>query len=119
MPKNFVVATMKKFNSSNLGGIEIHNERKTSKHSNKEIDPLRSRFNFDLVKVQGESYVDCVNKHISLNRKGSRKVRKDAIVLAEWVVSHQRLLSVWRVSRFVNILPSRLNILEKNLAVRM
>lgn len=87
MPKNFVVATMKKFNSSNLGGIEIHNERKTSKHSNKEIDPLRSRFNFDLVKVQGESYVDCVNKHISLNRKGSRKVRKDAIVLAEWVVS--------------------------------
>ena len=55
MPKNFVVATMKKFNSSNLGGIEIHNERKTDKHSNKDIDPLRSQFNFDFHCIIGDN----------------------------------------------------------------
>ncbi|MEY8735800.1 plasmid recombination protein, partial [Lactobacillus sp. AN1001] len=50
---NFIVATMKKFKGENLNGIEIHNERKTEKHSNKEIDTSKSGLNVDLLDETG------------------------------------------------------------------
>ncbi|WP_344694297.1 MobV family relaxase, partial [Ligilactobacillus murinus] len=83
---NFVVATMRKFKQENLGGIEIHNERKTKNHSNKDIDVSKKNLNLDLVTETG-SYQKRVSDRIMRNRKSDRKVRKDAVVLAEWIVS--------------------------------
>lgn len=40
----FMVATMRKFKQENLGGIEIHNERKTKNHSNDDIDVSKKKF---------------------------------------------------------------------------
>lgn len=83
---NFVVATMRKFKQENLGGIEIHNERKTKNHSNKDIDASKKNLNLDLV-TETESYQKRISDRIMRNRKSDRKVRKDAVVLAEWIVS--------------------------------
>lgn len=83
---NFIVATMKKFKGENLNGVEIHNERKTEKHSNKDIDISKSGLNVDLLDETG-SYRKRISDRIMRNRKSERKVRKDAVVLAEWVVS--------------------------------
>lgn len=83
---NFVVATMRKFKQENLGGIEIHNERKTKNHSNKDIDVNKKSLNLDLVNETG-SYRKRISDRIMRKRKSGRKVRKDAVVLAEWIVS--------------------------------
>ena len=83
---NFMVATMRKFKQENLGGIEIHNERKTKNHSNKDIDVDKKSLNLDLINETG-SYRKRISDRIMRNRKSDRKVRKDAVILAEWVVS--------------------------------
>lgn len=82
---NFVVATMRKFKEENLGGIEIHNERKTKNHSNKDIDVSKKNLNLDLVTETG-SYQKRVSDQIMRNRKSDRKVRKDAVV-SDYIIS--------------------------------
>ncbi|NEF83737.1 MobV family relaxase [Ligilactobacillus murinus] len=82
----FMVATMRKFKQENLGGIEIHNERKTKNHSNDDIDVSKKKLNLDLVNEAG-SYRKRISDRLMRGRKSNSKVRKDAVVLAEWIVS--------------------------------
>ena len=86
--KNFVVARMEKIKQGNLGGLSIHNDRKTENHSNKDIDVSKSNLNFDLISQEkGISYKKKINTYIENKRVSDKKVRKDAVVLAEWVIS--------------------------------
>ena len=53
---SMIVARMQKMKAGNLVGIGNHNQRKTKNHSNKDIDPLLSNLNYDLVnRVENKS----------------------------------------------------------------
>ena len=83
---SFLVATMKKNKAENLNGIFMHDFRRTENHSNKEIDVARSADNFDLIEHQNMSK-QVIMDYISAKRTSKRAVRKDAVVLNEWIIS--------------------------------
>lgn len=87
MSKNhYAVATMKKMKIDNLSGIFRHDFRETDNHKNQDIDPSKSNQNIELVadhKLRKRDVMDFIQNH----RVGSRKVRRDAVVLDEWIIS--------------------------------
>lgn len=84
---SYVVATMKKMKIENLGGIQRHNQREFKNHSNKEIDPSRTNQNYDLVNSRPINYQEKIMDYINANKKSTRAVRKDAVIVDEWIIS--------------------------------
>lgn len=83
---SMIVARMQKMKAGNLIGIGNHNQRKTQNHSNKEIDTSLSKLNYDLVN-QTEYYKRDIEKFINENKATERAVRKDAVLINEWVIT--------------------------------
>ncbi len=83
---SFVVARMQKMKADNLVGVGNHNQRKTSNHSNKDIDIERSHLNYDLVN-RTQNYKTDIQKFIDENKSTKRAVRKDAVLVNEWIVT--------------------------------
>ena len=81
-----VVALMQKMKVGNLTGIENHNKRKTKNHANKDIDVTKSHLNYDLVGNSGTYHKDIMG-YINKNKASTRAVRKDAVVVNEWLVT--------------------------------
>lgn len=81
-----VVARMAKMKAGNLTGIGNHNQRKTEKHSNPDIEIERSHLNYDLVN-RTENYKTDIENYINENKSTSRAVRKDAVLINEWIVT--------------------------------
>ena len=86
---SMIVARMQKMKSGNLVGIGNHNQRKTENHTNKEIDPSLSKLNYDLVGLT-ENYKTDIEKFINENKSTPRAVRKDAVLINEWIISSDR-----------------------------
>ena len=82
---SFVVARMQKVKSGNLVGVGNHNQRNTDNHSNKDIDVERSHLNYDLVN-RTENYKRDIEQFID-NKSSSRAVRKDAVLINEWIIT--------------------------------
>lgn len=85
-----VVAHMAKMKVENLSGIQKHNERLNHTYSNKMVDTSRSHLNYDLVKGSELSYKETVDKHIADNIVLKRALRKDAVLVNEWVISSDK-----------------------------
>lgn len=83
---SFVVARMQKMKSGNLVGVGNHNQRNTDNHSNKNIDVERSHLNYDLVN-RTENYKRDIEQFINDNKSSSRAVRKDAVLINEWIIT--------------------------------
>lgn len=83
---HYAVATMKKMKADNLPGILRHDFRETDHHKNQDIDVDRSSQNYDLVADRKIRKNDVMN-YIAEHRIGKRAVRKDAVVLDEWIIS--------------------------------
>ncbi len=83
---SFVVARMQKMKAGNLVGMGNHNQRLTGNHSNKEIDTERSYLNYDLVN-RTENYKRDIEQFINDNKSSSRAVRKDAVLINEWIIT--------------------------------
>ena len=83
---SMVAARMQKMKAENLIGLGNHNQRKTSHHSNQEIDVTRSHLNYDLV-AQTKNYKKDIQTFINENKASSRAVRKDAVLVSEWIVT--------------------------------
>ena len=83
---SFVVARMQKMKSGNLVGVGNHNQRNTVNHSNKDIDVERSYLNYDLVN-RTENYKRDIEQFINDNKSSSRAVRKDAVLINEWIIT--------------------------------
>lgn len=77
---------MQKMKSGNLNGIGNHNQRKTENHSNPDIEIERSHLNYDLVN-RTENYKTDIENYINENKSTSRAVRKDAVLINEWIVT--------------------------------
>ena len=88
---SMVVARMQKMKAPNLIGLGNHNKRKTDNHSNKEIDVSRSNLNYDLVN-RTYNYKTDIEKYINENKSSARAVRKDAVLVNEWIISSDSAL---------------------------
>lgn len=82
-----IVARMMKLKAENLKGIEIHNQRETENHSNKDINVERSHLNYDLVNPQKINYKKQVSEFIQKKRTSKRAIRKDAVLVDEWILT--------------------------------
>jgi hypothetical protein len=83
---SFVVARMQKMKAGNLVGMGNHNQRLTDNHSNKDIDTERSYLNYDLVN-RTDNYKTDIQQFINENKLSSRAVRKDAVLINEWIIT--------------------------------
>ena len=81
-----MVARMQKMKANKLVGIGNHNQRKTDNHSNKDIDTERSYLNYDLVN-RTDNYKTDIQQFINENKSSSRAVRKDAVLINEWIIT--------------------------------
>ena len=86
---SMIVARMQKMKAGNLVGIGNHNQRKTENHTNKEIDPSLSKLNYDLVN-RTENYKRDIEKFINENKSTKRAVRKDAVLINEWIITSDK-----------------------------
>lgn len=82
----YAVARMQKMKVGNLSGLENHNRRKTKNHANKDIDVTKSHLNFDLVE-NSATYHKNIMQYINKNKSSKRAIRKDAVVVNEWLVT--------------------------------
>ena len=84
-----IVARMQKMKAGNLVGIGNHNQRKSKNHANKEIDVSKAHLNYDLVN-RTENYKRDIEQFIEDNKSTTRAVRKDAVLVNEWIISSDR-----------------------------
>ena len=85
-----IVARMEKMKTGNLEGIQRHNQRETDNHSNKDIDTERSYLNYDLVNQKSINYRKQIHKIINKQRVSKRAVRKDAVLVDEWIITSDK-----------------------------
>ena len=83
---SMIVARMQKMKSENLVGIGNHNQRKTSRHSNPDIDVERSYLNYDLVN-RTENYKTDIEHYINTHKTTKKAVRTDAVLVNEWIIT--------------------------------
>ena len=86
---SMLVARMQKMKADNLIGIGNHNQRKTRNHSNPDIDTSLSELNYDLVN-RTENYKTDIENFINENKSTTRAVRKDAVLINEWIITSDR-----------------------------
>lgn len=79
---------MAKFQRAAVGGIGNHNERK-GKLTNELIDEERSEDNYELMPY-GPSLIKAIDEKITTYRTSEKAVRKDAVVLCNFVISSDR-----------------------------
>ena len=78
-----LVCKVRKFQQDAIKGIEVHNDRKSTRSNNKDIDYSRTHKNFDaLTGIEGNPQVNYVKKSqelIDSQYTGTRTIRKDAV----------------------------------------
>jgi hypothetical protein len=83
----YMVARTEKRKVGSLSGYQNHVDRKTENHSNKDIDDSKTYLNYDLVGHEVKtSFHEEFMAYINENRVGSRAVRKDAVVMQDWII---------------------------------
>ena len=84
----YMVARTEKRKIGSLGGYQNHVDRKTKNHSNKDIDDSKTHLNYDLIgHERSTSFHEEFMDYIKENRVGSRAVRKDAVIMQDWLIS--------------------------------
>lgn len=84
---SFAVVRMAKMKSHDLKGIQFHNQRERESKTNPDIDKERSHQNYDLVNERPIDYNKRVKEIIESQKTGTRKTRKDAVLVNELLVT--------------------------------
>lgn len=84
---SFAVVRMQKMKSHDLKGIQFHNQRERESKTNDDIDPDRTHENYDLVNDEPIDYNERVKEIIESQKVGTRKTRKDAVLVNELLVT--------------------------------
>lgn len=79
------IIRVQKVKAPAVGSMQYHNDRVPGQHSNEDIDYGKSNLNKEY--IEHGSYRAEVNERIERFRESSRKIRKDAVVLAEGVAT--------------------------------
>lgn len=81
----YAVVHMQKIKAGAVGGIQSHNNREHLPRTNPDVDPLRSWRNYDIIPC--DNYKRAIKENLSNLVKSNRAVRKDAVVLCNFVVT--------------------------------
>ncbi|WWU66883.1 MobV family relaxase (plasmid) [Clostridium baratii] len=84
---SYLVCHFGKYKSSNVFGLQKHNQRENKNYSNKDLDISKSHLNYDLVNSSPINFRTTINNLIDEKRKSDRAVRKDAVVYCECIIS--------------------------------
>ncbi|MFC7198569.1 plasmid recombination protein [Halospeciosus flavus] len=75
-PMSYAVLRMQKFKQPDLKGIQFHNQRERESQTNMDIDPERTKDNYDLIHAGPIDYNQHVNGRIEEARKRKPKSAK-------------------------------------------
>src|SRR5699024_8597936 len=93
---SYAVCRMQKVKSAGLKGMQFHNQRERKSRTNDDIDNERTRENYDLKNDKNIDYNERVKEIIKSQKTGTRKTRKDAVLVNELLVTSDRdFLSNW------------------------
>lgn len=81
----YAVVHMMKIKSGAVGGIQSHNNREHEPKTNPDVDMSRSEDNYDLISC--DNYKRSIKKKLSNLVESSRAVRKDAVVVCNFIVT--------------------------------
>ncbi|HDA7912550.1 TPA: plasmid recombination protein, partial [Staphylococcus aureus] len=87
---SYAVCRMQKVKSAGLKGIQFHNQRERKSRTNDDIDHERTRENYDLKNDKNIDYNERVKEIIESQKTGTRKTRKDAVLVNELLVTSDR-----------------------------
>jgi hypothetical protein len=82
---SYGICRVQKVKSSGVKAMQYHNDRMPGEHSNSDIDHSRTHLNYEL--CRHGSYSREVQERIERYRESTRKVRKDAVVMVEGIVT--------------------------------
>src|SRR5699024_11275186 len=80
----------KKVKSTGQKGMKIHNKRERENRTNEDIDRERTHENYDLQNDENINYNERVKDIIDSQKTGTRKTRKDAVLVNELLVTSDR-----------------------------
>jgi len=82
---------MQKMKSTAIKGIQFHNQREKESETNPDINKADSHLNYDLINGQRQiDYTDKINQVIEDNVTSGKKIRKDAVRLAEFLITSDK-----------------------------
>ncbi len=84
---SYLVCHIQKFKNSDVKGLQIHNQRESDKSKNIDIDKSKSHLNIDLHNDSSINYNKQVKKIIKQGYKGTKAIRKDAVVMTSTLVT--------------------------------
>jgi len=87
---SYAVCRMQKMKAHDLKGIQFHNQRERESRTNPDIDKSQTEKNYDLVHDGKIDYNEHVKEIIESQKTGSRKTRKDAVVVNELLVTSDK-----------------------------
>src|SRR5699024_10545169 len=87
---SYAVCRMQKVKSAGLKGMQFHNQRERTSRTNDDIDHDRTRENYDLKNDKNIDYNERVKEIIESQKTGTRKTRKDAVLVNELLVTSDR-----------------------------
>lgn len=85
VPMGYGICRVEKVKATSVGAMQYHNDREPGRHSNVDIDPTRTALNYEL--VPHADYESEVSGRIERGRESTRRLRKDAVVLVEGIVT--------------------------------
>ena len=84
---SYLVCHVQKFKSSDVKGMQIHNQRESENSKNIDIDPSKKYLNYDIHNNASINYNHRVKEIIAKGYKGVRAVRKDAVVMTSTLIT--------------------------------
>src|SRR5699024_12529045 len=90
---SYAVCRMQKVKSAGLKGMQFHNQRERKRRTNDDVDHERTRENHDLQKDKNIDYNERVKEIIESQKTGTRKTKKDAVLVSEVPVTTKREMS--------------------------
>src|SRR5699024_9621308 len=88
--KSYAVSRMQKVKSAGIKGMQFHNKRERKSRTNDDIDHERTSENYDLKNDKNIDYNERVKEIIESQKTGTRKTRKDAVLVNELLVTSDR-----------------------------
>ena len=87
---SFAVVRMIKLKSHDLKGVQFHNQRERESKTNPDIDESKSALNYDLLYSKKIDYNKQVKQIIESQKEGTRKIRKDAVLVNELMITSDK-----------------------------
>src|SRR5699024_10079910 len=87
---SYAVCRMQKVRSAGLKRMQFNNERERERRTNEDINRKRTNENYDLQKNKNINYNERVKDIIDSQKTGTRKTRKDAVLVNELLVTSDR-----------------------------